>query len=61
METTKMDVLWRCPKCNGEYRYSIAERKVEDDSCPYCQSRKRFIFSNQQIGIALEEYSKGML
>ena len=61
METTKMDVLWRCPKCNGEYRYSIAERKVGDDSCPYCQGRKRFIFSNQQIGIALEEYSKGML
>ncbi|RHV42103.1 hypothetical protein DXB50_05515 [Butyricicoccus sp. OM04-18BH] len=40
----KMDVLWRCPKCNGEYRYSIAERKVGDDSCPYCQGRKRFIF-----------------
>ncbi|RHS85011.1 zinc-ribbon domain-containing protein [Agathobaculum sp.] len=39
-----MDVLWRCPKCNGEYRYSIAERKVGDDSCPYCQGRKRFIF-----------------
>lgn len=46
METTKMDVLWRCPKCNGEYRYSIAERKVGDDSCPYCQGRKRLVGYN---------------
>lgn len=31
---------WICPTCNGEYWYSIAEREVGDDSCPFCKNRK---------------------
>ena len=32
-------VLWRCPKCNGEYAYSIRQREMGDDSCPYCNNK----------------------
>ena len=28
--------LWRCPVCGGDYRYPVAERQLNDESCPYC-------------------------
>lgn len=31
---------WICPTCNGEYWYSVAEREVGDESCPYCRGDK---------------------
>ena len=34
-------ILWRCPKCSGDYKYSIKDRELHDDSCPYCSKRIR--------------------
>ncbi len=31
---------WICPACNGEYWYSVAERELDDDSCPYCSGER---------------------
>lgn len=33
-------VLWTCPTCQGNYLYSIRDREVGDNDCPYCQNRK---------------------
>lgn len=35
--TSQTRALWICPTCHGEYSYSIAEREVRDDACPYCR------------------------
>ena len=37
---SKYRALWKCPTCHGEYSYLICERKVGDDSCPYCNNRR---------------------
>ncbi|NLE27705.1 MAG: zinc-ribbon domain-containing protein [Clostridiaceae bacterium] len=36
----RVDALWTCPKCNGEYQFRIADREVGDDACPVCADRK---------------------
>ncbi len=33
-------VLWICPTCTGEYRYSLSEREFGDNVCPYCAGKK---------------------
>ncbi len=40
-DKTKMSVLWVCPRCGGEYPYSIADRAVGDNVCPYCRGARR--------------------
>lgn len=40
LRTTIHYGLWECPKCHGEYSYSIKDRHVGDNSCPYCNNRK---------------------
>lgn len=37
---SKYNALWECPTCHGDYLYSINERKIGDDSCPYCKNRR---------------------
>lgn len=37
---SKYNALWECPTCHGDYSYPINERKVGDDSCPYCNNRR---------------------
>lgn len=37
---SKYYALWKCPTCHGDYTYPINERKVGDNSCPYCNNRK---------------------
>lgn len=32
--------LWICATCKGEYSYSVAEREVGDNACPYCDGRQ---------------------
>jgi len=39
---SKLLARWRCPTCHGDYYYSIAERAIDDDSCPYC-NKGRFL------------------
>lgn len=33
-------VLWQCPDCGGEYIYPLNQRKLGDDSCPFCRGTK---------------------
>ena len=33
-------VIWRCPTCQGDYRFVIADRHLDDNSCPYCNEGK---------------------
>lgn len=33
-------ILWRCPHCNGDYHYSIKDRELNDESCPYCYKKR---------------------
>ena len=40
LRTTIHYGLWECPKCHGEYSYSIKDRYVGDNSCPYCNNQK---------------------
>ena len=39
-KNTVTKAKWICPTCSGEYWYSIAEREVGDDSCPYCKGER---------------------
>jgi len=38
----KVNVVWICPTCNGEYPYVLSDRYLGDDSCPYCKENKIF-------------------
>ncbi|MBO6158637.1 MAG: zinc-ribbon domain-containing protein [Firmicutes bacterium] len=40
LPTLLRTALWICPDCNGEYPYPVKDRKVGDDSCPYCAGKK---------------------
>lgn len=33
---TERKVYWTCPTCGGDYLYPVNERKIGDNSCPYC-------------------------
>ena len=46
MKSSSCDAKWICPTCNGEYYAKIKERKVEDDSCPYCKGDRILIGYN---------------
>lgn len=35
-----MRAIWHCPRCEGEYIHPVKDRKVGDDSCPYCNDKK---------------------
>lgn len=37
---SKYYALWECQTCHGDYPYPINERRVGDNSCPYCNNRK---------------------
>lgn len=36
--TSSYPALWKCPKCGGIYKCPVKDRKVNDDSCPYCRN-----------------------
>ena len=40
LPTSHYPALWHCPRCNGEYVFRIADREVDDDTCPYCRNKK---------------------
>ena len=40
LATSSYIVAWRCPTCHGDYKARIRDRKVGDDSCPYCEGRR---------------------
>ena len=40
METSQYEAKWICPTCKGEYKAKVSERKVGDDSCPYCKGER---------------------
>lgn len=42
-------MLWKCPECSGEYHAEIKERKVGDDSCPFCDGRRTQLGVNSLI------------
>lgn len=53
--------LWECPTCKGEYSYSIRDRQLGDDSCPYCNERKALVGFNSLVDTDFElskEWSK---
>lgn len=33
---TERKVYWTCSTCGGDYLYPVNERKIGDNSCPYC-------------------------
>ena len=37
---TSKKVLWTCPTCGEDYLYPVNERKIGDNSCPYCNHTK---------------------
>jgi rubrerythrin len=37
---TSRKVLWTCPTCGEDYLYPVNERKIGDNSCPYCNHTK---------------------
>lgn len=37
---TSRKVLWTCPACGEDYLYPVNERKIGDNSCPYCNHTK---------------------
>ena len=42
----KVDFLWICPTCKGEYSARVGERYVGDESCPYCYGKIALIGYN---------------
>ena len=38
--TSSSRVKWVCPTCHKEYSAIIRDRKLGDDSCPYCRQRR---------------------
>lgn len=42
-------ILWRCPKCSGDYKYSIKDRELHDDSCPYCNRKRPLLGYNSLV------------
>ena len=37
---------WICPKCGGEYSAMVADRRVGDDACPFCNNTALLIGYN---------------
>lgn len=46
---SKSWVYWICPDCHGRYGAYANERKVGDDSCPFCKNAKALLEFNSLI------------
>ena len=51
---SKYSVLWKCPTCHGDYLYPINQRKVGDNTCPYCNNRRILIGFNSLLDKDME-------
>jgi RNase P subunit RPR2 len=47
-------IKWKCPTCNGEYRYPINKREFGDDSCPYCNKGRALLGYNSLLDTDFE-------
>ena len=53
-----LSALWICPTCNGEYLFSVRDRELGDDSCPYCKNKKPLLGYNTLADIKPELLSE---
>ena len=54
LPTSSSRVKWVCPTCRGEYYAAIRDRKVGDDSCPYCRNKKALAGLNSLLDMQPE-------